>query len=200
MTHLRFPDFKIALTLSVGALLVSAHAAAAGNGEHLLDCDELVVQYDEPTVVPLAGHITIKPLKQRPERVLNEYDPQYVSDSPQATAAFNRVVTADTTRPGPRSNVVEVFSTKGDPVAWQIEAVDLMDDMRLRWLNEDLLFVQAWWGRIVSTDLIFQLSSGRFLYAKEANYGLLVQPCEERGGPVNARRSRRSRGELPGDG
>jgi hypothetical protein len=82
-------------------------------------------------------------------------------------------------KPGPYANVIEVFSTKGDPVSWRLEMVGLMDNARLQWVNEDLLFIQAWWGRIVSTDMIFEVSSGRFIYTKEANYGLLIQPCEE---------------------
>lgn len=151
-----------------------------------MDCNDQVVQYSEPSVVPLAGHISIKPLPQRPRRLQDESDPEFVPESPQGTAAFNRVVTIDTTKPGPRSNVIEVFTTKGSPVAWQIEAGDLRDNLRLKWLNDDLLFVQAWWGRIVSTDLIFELGSGRFIYAKEANYGMLIQPCEEQGSPVQA--------------
>ena len=43
-----------------------------------------------------------------------------------------------------------------------------------------MIFVRAWWGLFVSTDLIFEIGGGRFLYAKEANYGLLTQPCEKR--------------------
>lgn len=182
MTHRRSANLKIALTsvLTMAALLASAHAvAAAGAAEPLMDCNDQVVQYSEPSVVPLAGHISVKPLPQRTGRVLEEYDPEFIAKSPHETVAFNRVVVADTTKPGPRSNVIEVFSTKGSPVAWQIEAVDLRDNMRLQWLNEDLLFVQAWWGRIVSTDLIFELGSGRFIYAKEANYGLFTEPCED---------------------
>jgi hypothetical protein len=40
------------------------------------------------------------------------------------------------------------------------------------------LFVRVWWGRILATDLIFRIGSGDFIYAREANYGLLVQPCK----------------------
>ena len=93
--------------------------------------------------------------------------------------AFNRVAIADTMKSGPYFNAVEVFSTKGNPISWRLEINNLKDNVRLQWLNEELLFLQAWWGRIVSTDAIFEVSSGRFIYVKEANYGLLIQPCEE---------------------
>jgi len=158
-------------------LLIFA-TARVGAEEFLIDCNSQVVQYSDPEIVPLAGHVSVRPLPQRPAALLDEKDPEFKPKSPQGTAAFNRVVTADTTKPDPRSNSIDVFTTKGDRIAWRIDLVDLMDNARLSWINEDLLFVQAWWGRIVSTDLIFQVSSGRFIYAKEANYGLLIQPCE----------------------
>ena len=144
-----------------------------------MNCDDQVVQYSAPHVVPLETHISVKPLPRRPRLILEEKNPEFVPKSSQKTAAFNRIGIADTMKPGPYSNAVEVFSTRGDPIAWRLEIVGLNDNVRLQWLNEDLLFVQAWWGRIVSTDLIFEVSSGRFIYVKEANYGLLVQPCKE---------------------
>lgn len=200
MTRRRHINFKGALTSAwAAASLLAPFGASAATEvtEQFMDCQDVVVRYAEPSLVPLEGHVSIQRLKQRPGQRLNEYGNEYVPDSPQMTAAFNRVVTVSTKKPGPRGNVIEVFSTKGEAVAWQIEAEDLVEDMRLQWLNEDLLFIRAWWGRIVSTDLIFQLSSGRFIYAQEANYGLLVQPCEER---VKPGKAQRQGAMLPGDG
>jgi hypothetical protein len=189
MTRRCATNGKTALTaaLAAAAGLASAEAVAvAAAAERLMDCSDQEVQYDTIPREEMAEHISIKPLLQRPRRWPDDPDPEYISGSPQGTAAYNRVVVADTTKPGPRSNVIEVFSTKGAPVAWRIEVVDLRDNARLRWLNEDLLFIQAWRGRVVSTDLIFELRSGQFVYAREAHYGMLVQPCEERGEPAKA--------------
>jgi hypothetical protein len=47
-----------------------------------------------------------------------------------------------------------------------------------RWLNEKLLFVDVWLGRIVSIDLILNVEQATFIYSEEANYGQLVQPCK----------------------
>ncbi|MFN3703023.1 hypothetical protein [Thermomonas sp.] len=163
---------------AAGFILIIAATEVCAT-EPLMDCNDQVVKYDDSHFVPLESRFSVKPLLQRPDRVLRESDPEFTPESPHRTRAFNRVVIADTMKPGPYSNTIDVFSTKGDAVSWRIEIVGLRDNARLKWINEDLLFIQTWWGRIVSTDMLFEVSTGRFVYAKQANYGLLVQPCEE---------------------
>lgn len=46
------------------------------------------------------------------------------------------------------------------------------------WVNEKLLFGQVWWGRIYSTDFIFDIAQRKFIYREMAHYGELVQPCQ----------------------
>jgi len=46
------------------------------------------------------------------------------------------------------------------------------------WLNEKLLFMRVWSGRIVSLDLILDVDKGAVVYSEEASYGELTQPCE----------------------
>lgn len=153
-----------------------ANIAAA---EPLMDCNDKIVEYSEPHVIPLEKHVSVKPLPKSPHILQVERDPEFHPQSPQRTAAFNRVGIADTMKPGPYSSAVEVFSISGDPFAWRLDYFGVIDNIRLKWLNEELLFVQAWWGTIMSTDMIFNVRSGQFIYAKEANYGSIVQPCEE---------------------
>ncbi len=146
--------------------------------ESLVQCDTLAVHYDEPRSKLVHDLVSVQALKQRPSRILVETNPEFISESPQQTAAFNRVLKADTMKPGPYANTIDIFSTKGKPVTWRLQFNDLNDNVRLTWINEELIFIQLWLGRIVSTDLIFEIRSGRFIYAKEANYGLLIEPCE----------------------
>jgi len=47
----------------------------------------------------------------------------------------------------------------------------------IRWLNEKLLYGSVWWGRIVSTDFIFDFERREFIYREMTNYGQLIQPC-----------------------
>ena len=149
------------------------------HAEPLLSCDKLVVQYSEPNLVPLDRHVSVRSISGRPAEVPEETDPEFKPRSPHNTAAFIRTRVADTMHPGPYSNSIQVFTTRGAPLSWQIDIVDLKDNVRLRWLNEELLFIQAWWGRLVETDLIFNVGTGKFLYTREAYFGPWVQPCEE---------------------
>jgi len=142
-------------------------------------CDSLSVVYSAPHLVPLAGHVSVKRLAARPVRELDDSDPEYKPRSPQETAAFHRLVTIDTAKGGAPVNAIEVYTTQGPKHAWRLDFNELKDNVEIQWLNEDLLFLRAWWGRIVSTDLLFEVSSGRFLYAKEANHGRMMEPCEE---------------------
>lgn len=155
-------------------LVLSIQAEA----ESLLPCSDLHVQYSDPQVVPLKGRVVVKELEDRPADVLPESDHEFKPYSSQRMAAFNRVHIADTTKPGPWNNSIQVFTVSGPSHAWQIDTYDMRDNARLEWINDDLIFVQIWWGRIVSSDLIFQISTGKFIYAQEANYGFLTQPCE----------------------
>jgi hypothetical protein len=162
----------ILLVVTLFAIPIQARA------EPLPPCSGAYVQYSDPYAVPLDGRVVVKKLAVHPDEVLASPDPEFQPFSPQRTAAFNRVRVADTGKPGPWNNSIQVFSVQGRPIAWQIDANDLRDNAGIRWLNEDLLFLRIWWGRIVSTDLIFQLSTGKFIYTQEANYGLLGIPCE----------------------
>jgi len=45
------------------------------------------------------------------------------------------------------------------------------------WINDKLLFLQVWWGRLLSTDLVLDVDQGVFLYREEAYYGEMIQPC-----------------------
>jgi hypothetical protein len=39
------------------------------------------------------------------------------------------------------------------------------------WLNEKLVYIQVWWGRIVSSDMILDVEKQAFIYNEVANYG-----------------------------
>jgi hypothetical protein len=47
-----------------------------------------------------------------------------------------------------------------------------------QWLNEKLLYGQVWWGRIYSTDFVFDADQHKFIYREMAHYGEMIQPCQ----------------------
>jgi len=156
-------------------VLALAAIACTAQAESMQSCDEAVVVYSAPQLIPLKGHVTVKRLAVRPAAPLEEEEGEDKPWAPQHTAAFKRV-----TRPGlngPDTVALEIFSTKSR-ARWRMDFARELDSVEAHRVNDELLFVRAWWGRIVSTDLLLELDSGRFLYAKEANYGLLTQPCK----------------------
>ena len=42
----------------------------------------------------------------------------------------------------------------------------------VRWINEKLLFMRAWWGRIAATDMIFDVEAEKVIYAETVVDGL----------------------------
>jgi hypothetical protein len=151
---------------------------ASAWSEELPSCSALEVRYSAPTVVPLNNRVVVRRAAAKPTRVNAETDREFNPYSPQRTSAFNRVRVPNFTKPGPYETSIEIFTLSGESHAWEIDFSEHKNGVQLLWLNEELLFVRVWWGRILATDLIFQIGSGDFIYAREANYGLLVQPCK----------------------
>lgn len=151
-------------------------SACSVHADSIQRCDEAVVKYTAPDLIPLKGHVAVRRLPVRPAPPGDADAGEDRRWAPQRTAAFNRV-----TRPGPNGPdtvALEIYSTRTS-ARWRIDFDHELDSVEAQWINDELILLRAWWGRIVSTDLIFALDNGRFLYAKEANYGLLTQPCAE---------------------
>jgi hypothetical protein len=102
--------------------------------------------------------------------------------SSQGTASYV-LREPDTTKPGPWTTIVDVFGNKARPVHLRIRFTDhLSRGVRARWLNEQLLWLQVWRGRIASTDMILNVDTGQFIYEQDANYNSLIVPCSMKRG------------------
>jgi hypothetical protein len=102
------------------------------------------------------------------------------TDSPQGTAAFF-LGTPTTTEPGPWSTTVYIRGNAARPISLAVRFSDHgSGGVRAQWLNEKLLFLQVWRGRIVSTDLILDIETQKFVYQESANYAVLILPCDSR--------------------
>jgi hypothetical protein len=100
--------------------------------------------------------------------------------SPQGTKHYI-IQPADFTKQGPWNTDIYVLGNRANPLKIKITFRDHGNGgVRARWLNEKLLFVQVWWGRIVSTDLILDLDTAKWLYLQNANYGNIIKPCVEK--------------------
>lgn len=101
-------------------------------------------------------------------------------DSPQGTR-WLVAVEPDFTRPGPWTTVLAV---SGYPTGAELLRATFRDHgsggVRTTWLNEKLLFVQVWWGRIASSDLVIDVDRGALQVAEDADLAAFLGPCEPR--------------------
>lgn len=84
----------------------------------------------------------------------------------------------DYTKNGPWTTVVWIGEAE-KPATVKLEFRDHGNGgVHLQWLNEKLLYGSVWWGRIASTDFIFDVEAKKFLYREMANYADLAQACQ----------------------
>lgn len=100
--------------------------------------------------------------------------------SPQGTKHFV-LLSPDFVKEGPWHSYIYVLGNQAKPVRLKMTFRDHGNGgVQAKWLNEKLLFVQVWWGRIVSTDLILDVESSKWIYSQNANYGNLIMSCPEK--------------------
>lgn len=67
---------------------------------------------------------------------------------------------------------VTVFAEKSYSI--RIEFTQLFGLSEVKWVNEKLLFMRPWWGRIAGTDLIYDVESEKIIYAESVTDGSLA--------------------------
>lgn len=68
---------------------------------------------------------------------------------------------------------ITIYAEKDHVV--DIEFVELAGLSDVRWLNEKLIFMRPWWGRIAATDLIFDVEREKIVYAEWVTDGSLAR-------------------------
>lgn len=48
--------------------------------------------------------------------------------------------------------------------------INVSRDIRVEWVSEKLIFLRPWWGRIVASDLIFDVEAEAFVYEEAVLY------------------------------
>ena len=46
--------------------------------------------------------------------------------------------------------------------------------VQTQWINEKLVFIRVWWGRVVGSDFIFDAETGRFIHQEMINDGTVL--------------------------
>jgi len=87
----------------------------------------------------------------------------------------------DFTREGPWTTTLYVFGNRVNAGILRIQFHDHGNGgVHEKWVNEKLLAADVWWGRILSTDLVLNVETGKWIYAEEADYSVTIQPCEDK--------------------
>jgi hypothetical protein len=85
---------------------------------------------------------------------------------------------ADFSKPGPWSTTALIGGVGLNGRLLKLSFVDHANGgVQVQWLHEKLLFVQVWWGPIVSTDIVLDVSSKTPLDEEMAQYRDMTQPC-----------------------
>ena len=96
--------------------------------------------------------------------------------SPHGTGRL-AVEEPDMTKGGPWSTTVYAVTDSPRLSGVRMALVDHgSGGVRATWLNEKLVFVQVWWGRIRSSDLIVDVPNATFVYKEDADYMTTILP------------------------
>ncbi|MFQ3574188.1 MAG: hypothetical protein SNJ53_06100 [Thermodesulfovibrionales bacterium] len=63
----------------------------------------------------------------------------------------------DTTKPSPWTTQVRIFNERDYIISIVIKDYSAQYDMNAHWINDKLIYLQFWWGRVVGSYLIFDV-------------------------------------------
>lgn len=73
---------------------------------------------------------------------------------------------------GPWNTVIAVFNERGFHIL--IRLLDHSNpDVIVTWINEKLLYINVWWGRIIGTSLIYDVENEGFIYKEMVHDGVI---------------------------
>jgi hypothetical protein len=98
--------------------------------------------------------------------------------SPQQTRWFVEEDPDYSSTAKPWDTIIYIGNASSESAFLKVSVLDHGNTFSAHWINDQLIFVQVWWGHIASGDLILDIDSGTFIYDRLANYGQLGEPCE----------------------
>lgn len=188
---IRWTEILDIRVFSVILLLVASVVSARPVSDHELavcrGLDEVV--YQTVTAEPLKDRVVMTRTKgaSMPPPTADKTQPE--KRSPQGTARLLFLEHPDFMKDGPYQTKVVVVGNEARPLGFTIEFRDHGNNpVHIEWLNEELLFVRVWWGRVVSTDFVLNVETAEPVYLEEANYLGIIAPCDQKRREFNQRR------------
>jgi hypothetical protein len=155
--------------LVAAAMCVSAAAAA-----QQIVCGQAKVRYKQPSDAIKAKIY----LSSAPQRVILSKDLKK-SLSPQGTQWFVEIDPDYAKTESPWNTTLYIGDSSNSAPHLRIEFNDHGNTFSAHWINDKLLFVQVFWGRLASSDLIVDVEQKQFVYHEFAHYGELSEPCTQ---------------------
>lgn len=99
--------------------------------------------------------------------------------TPGGTRRF-RLLKPDTMKDGPWQTMIYLYDGADLAPALLVRVSNHKSHgVQARWINEKLLHIVAFWGRIGSTEFILDFEKRKWIYAEDAHYGAMVEPCRD---------------------
>jgi hypothetical protein len=130
-------------------------------------CKDVSVSYEKPNQ-RLSQNISLS------TDARGEYTGSQRVASPQGTRWLVSL-NPDYMKPGPWDTTLIIGNNAGGAPILKASFRDHGNTFSANWLNEKLIYIQVWWGRIVSSDMILDVEKQAFIYNEVANYGALTQ-------------------------
>ena len=155
-------------SLWTGAAIVLL-SLLTGHGQALKPCNDQSVQYTaEPAEVE--KHIELINADEETPALAKV-------GSPQGTR-WLRELDPDYTKTGPWNTTLFIGKNTSNQAFLTMRLLQHGNTLSAQWINDQLLFVEVWWGRFASSDLIVDVDAGKFVYDKFARYGQMGEPCK----------------------
>ena len=77
----------------------------------------------------------------------------------------------DTLKPGPWSTEIGVFSERDYRISIELTDHAATYPTTVKWINEKLLYIQLWWGRVLGTYFIFDVEMERIVIREMVHDG-----------------------------
>ena len=155
---------RIALGLALGC--IAAAVTAAQNAPPRFHTDPAC--WAEPRI-----HHTGAPGAANRERVKLSWRrlPALPSEGDRSPNGAYRVWTRNPSiRDTPPRTATVIVDVERDQTLW-IELHDVASPVVPTWINEKLLFVRAWWSRLIGIDVLIDVEAGALVYAEEIDAG-----------------------------
>lgn len=105
-------------------------------------------------------------------RVKIKYNGQLKKEFSSNNAYWYHVQSADYHKEGPYTTNILIYNERGYLVSLKLLEHSQYEP-NIKWINEKLIYVEVWWGRILGTYLIFDVEKEQIIYKEMMHDGVL---------------------------